>query len=91
MLVIVVYFLNSFYVGTKLSKWKKYSHNTISTRTSLIMSVMIMDGATPFTRILSLAHSVARLLVSWFIPPACEPTHIEGKREKKKKQTISHS
>ena len=36
------------------------------------MSVMTRPGATQFTRILSRAHSAARLLVSWFIPPACK-------------------
>lgn len=38
-------------------------------RTSLIISVVINPGATPFTRILLGAHSAAKLLVSWFIAP----------------------
>ena len=38
--------------------------------TSLTMSVMITPGATQLTRILSRAHSAARLLVSWFSPSA---------------------
>lgn len=35
----------------------------------LTMSVMTIPGATELTRILSQAHSAARLLVSWFTPP----------------------
>ena len=38
-------------------------------RTLFNMSVLVALGATQFTRILFWAHSVARLLVSWLIPP----------------------
>jgi hypothetical protein len=38
--------------------------------TILLMSVVIRPGATQFTRMLSRAHSAAKLRVSWFMPPA---------------------
>jgi hypothetical protein len=51
--------------------FRKNLRDALNKDTSFAMSVMISPGATQFTRILSLAHSTARLLVSWFIPAAC--------------------
>jgi hypothetical protein len=51
----------------RLTKLKAFEYQSI---TSSVIGVLMNQGATELTLILSLANSHARFLVSWWIPPA---------------------
>jgi len=58
--------IRQFFRLTKL----KHTYDRVENITSSFIGVLMNQGATELTLILSLAHSHARFLVSWLIAPA---------------------